>query len=148
MIYWHPSQSILNHPKWGKKFHLIQNFDNKVHRRNPNISNNIYIAFLNSGKRLKTGNIMIGAMFTEKTEILNHLFVRRETWRGINGPTILAGLCSRIHFTDKAISSPVKIMTQFQIEIKIYLILARPRIVKDNKTTTNTIQTGKREALN
>ena len=67
---------------------------------------------------------MIGAMFTEETEILNHLFVRRETWRGINGPTILAGLCSGIHFTDKAISSPVKFMTQFQIEIKIYLILA------------------------
>ena len=63
-------------------------------------------------------------MFTETTEILNQLFVSRETWLGINGPTILAGLCSRIHFTDKAILSPVKIMmadTEFQIKIPPFL---------------------------
>ena len=49
MIYWHLFQSILNHPKWCKKFQLIQKLDNKVYKRNPNISNIIYKPFWTVG---------------------------------------------------------------------------------------------------
>ncbi len=44
MIYRHLFQSILNHPKWCKKFHLIQKLDNKVFKETLIFQTTIFIS--------------------------------------------------------------------------------------------------------